>query len=89
MLVFVGCYLVVGLITFAAFGWDKRCAERGARRIPERTLHLLELFGGWPAALVAMRTFRHKRRKPAYFVVTWAIALGHVLGFALFLLKGR
>lgn len=80
-------YVVVGLVTFLAFGWDKRCAERGARRIPERTLHALELFGGWPGALVAMQTFRHKRRKPRYFVVTYAIACGHALGFIAWLLR--
>lgn len=85
--VFVAVYACVGLVTFAAFGWDKRCAERGARRIPERTLHALEMFGGWPGALLGMQAFRHKRRKPGYFIVTWAIALGHCLGFVAWLLR--
>lgn len=80
-------YVIVGLVTFLAFGWDKRCAERGQRRIPERTLHALELLGGWPGALLAMQTFRHKRKKPRYFVVTYAIACGHALGFMAWLLR--
>ena len=80
-------YAVVGLVTFATYGWDKRCAERGARRIPERTLHTLELLGGWPGALLAMQVFRHKRSKPEFFVVTWAIAFGHFLGLSLWLIR--
>lgn len=80
-------YLVVGLVTFAAFGLDKRRAERAERRIPERTLHLLELLGGWPGALLAMQVFRHKRRKPEFYLVTWAVAFGHFLGFSLWLIR--
>lgn len=80
-------YCLVGAVTFAVFGWDKRCAERGERRVPERTLHALELFGGWPGALLAMQVFRHKRRKPEFYVVTWAIAFGHFLGLSLWLIR--
>ena len=71
-------YGVMSLITVAAYGADKTLARRGARRIRERTLHLLELTGGWPGALVAQQLFRHKRRKPSFFLVTWLIVAAHV-----------
>src|SRR3712207_7977971 len=51
------------LFRSAAYGIDKRAAQRGKRRIPENALHQLAFFGGWPGALVAMPIFRHKRRK--------------------------
>jgi len=76
-----------GLVAFAAFGLDKRRAERGERRVSERTLHLLELLGGWPGALLAMQVFRHKRRKPEFFWITYAIAFGHFLGLSVWLIR--
>lgn len=71
-------YGVVSLITFATYGIDKRAARRGESRVPEARLHLLELCGGWPGALVAQQVFRHKRKKLRFLVVTWAIVLLHV-----------
>lgn len=41
-------------------------AERGRWRTPENTLHVAELLGGWPGALVAQQLFRHKTRKISY-----------------------
>ncbi|SJM91388.1 Cold-shock protein (fragment) [Crenothrix polyspora] len=51
-------------------------------RIPEKSLHTLELLGGWPGALLAQRTLRHKNRKPSYQVVFWLIVGLHVAGLA-------
>ncbi len=56
-------YAAMSLVTFAAFALDKRAAVKGLRRTPEATLHTLELFGGWPGALLAMSFVRHKNRK--------------------------
>ena len=57
-------------VALIAHGRDKSAARAGRRRTPERTLHLLELAGGWPGALVGMFLFHHKIRKPSYFLVT-------------------
>ncbi len=54
-----GC-VVIGASCFVAYWIDKRRAESGGWRIPESTLHLLELAGGWPAELPAQQCSRHK-----------------------------
>lgn len=76
-LVILAWYGIASLATVIAFGLDKRRAVKGGRRIPERTLHIMELIGGVPGGLLAMQLFRHKRRKTSYVVVIWAIAVLH------------
>ena len=71
-------YGVMSIVTLAAYGIDKHQAERGNRRIRERTLHLLELAGGWPGAAVGQIFFRHKWRKFSYMVVFGFIVMVHV-----------
>lgn len=80
-------YLSLGIITFAVYAWDKAAARRGAWRVPEATLHVLAVLGGWPGALAAQRALRHKNRKQPFRTVFWitvalncaALALGLVL----------
>lgn len=76
-------YAATSVVTIGVYALDKSLARRGARRVPERTLHALELCGGWPGALLAQQLFRHKRSKPSFFVVTWAIAAVHVAAWFL------
>lgn len=71
-------HALLSLAAFTIYGWDKHAAIRGARRIPEARLHQLALLGGWPGALLAMRLFRHKRRKAAFVRVFWATVAGHL-----------
>lgn len=70
---------VVGLVTLAVFGWDKRQAKLDRWRIPEKNLHILALLGGWLGALAGMQIFRHKIRKPVFWAITVLISLVHVL----------
>jgi uncharacterized membrane protein YsdA (DUF1294 family) len=69
---------VTSLASFAVYGYDKRRAVGGGRRVPERTLHLLAFAGGWPGAFVAQRYFRHKTRKFAFLAAFWTFAVFHV-----------
>jgi uncharacterized membrane protein YsdA (DUF1294 family) len=75
--VLAGVPLVVSVFTFLAYRSDKRRAEAGQWRIPEQTLHIAELLGGWPGAFLAQRIFRHKTAKTSFQVVFWAIVLAH------------
>jgi uncharacterized membrane protein YsdA (DUF1294 family) len=71
----------MSVVAFQAYLVDKRAAVRDRRRIPETTLHLLELLGGWPGALLAQRLIRHKNAKVGYQVVFWVIVMVHVAGW--------
>lgn len=71
-------YAAVSLITFVVYSWDKRAAARGRSRVPESRLHLLELLGGWPGALIAQHLIRHKNRKMRFQATFIAIVLLHV-----------
>lgn len=69
--------LVMSIFTFFSYRSDKRRAEAGEWRIPESTLHLAELLGGWPGAFLAQRVFRHKTAKGSFLFVFWAVVLIH------------
>lgn len=64
-------YLAMSLITYVFYYFDKTAAQKGEWRTQESTLHLLALFGGWPGALVAQQTLRHKSSKRSFRVVFW------------------
>ena len=68
-------YLGASLVTFFMYFWDKSAARTGAWRTQESTLHLLSLLGGWPGALIAQQTLRHKSRKTSFRGVFWLTAL--------------
>lgn len=71
-------YLGASLITYAAYGLDKSAARQGRWRTRESTLHLMALVGGWPGALVAQHTLRHKSRKAEFRVLFWLSVLLNV-----------
>ncbi len=75
---YLGLVAVASLVSFAAYGFDKRRAAAGGRRVPERTLHLLALAGGWPGAILARRRYRHKTRKVPFLIASWAVVALHV-----------
>lgn len=77
---------LVNLTAFASFGWDKRCAISGDRRIPEKTLLGLALIGGAFGAVAAQQTFRHKTRKEPFRTLLWLILAGQAV-FALVLFR--
>lgn len=70
VLAYLAC---VNLAAFAMFGWDKRCAIGGARRIPEKTLLSLAAIGGGLGAVLAQQAFRHKTRKQPFANILTAI----------------
>jgi uncharacterized membrane protein YsdA (DUF1294 family) len=77
-------YAVASVIAYSAYKADKESAIAKQWRTRESFLHLLELLGGWPGALVAQWQFRHKNRKAAYQFTFWCIVAINVgaLGWA-------
>ena len=51
--------LLINIITYFTYAADKTKARQNKWRIPERTLILLALLGGSPAALLAMKHCHH------------------------------
>ncbi len=76
-------YVFLSTLTILFYGADKKRALRSRWRIPESYLHLLELLGGWPGALMAQKDFRHKLTKNSYQRIFWSIVALHGLVWAL------
>ena len=76
--------------SFFAYGFDKRRAGIGGRRVRERTLHALAFAGGWPGALFAQRHFRHKTLKTPFRIAFWGVVGLHfaAVGAAIYLFVG-
>ncbi|WP_400995343.1 DUF1294 domain-containing protein [Agromyces sp. GXQ0307] len=72
-------YGAASVIAVVAYGIDKAAAKRSAPRVSEQTLHLIDLAGGWPGALVAQQTFRHKTRKRSFRRAFWGSVVVNVL----------
>lgn len=56
----------VNVVTFFIYGLDKSKAKAGQWRIPEAHLLFLAVIGGSVGALLGMRFFHHKTRKPKF-----------------------
>jgi uncharacterized membrane protein YsdA (DUF1294 family)/cold shock CspA family protein len=70
----------LSLAAFFVYWQDKYAAEQGRWRIPEDTLHLWSLAGGWPGAWLAQQVLRHKSSKGSFLTVYWATVLLHLAG---------
>ena len=75
MTILLSCLLLINLLCFLLFALDKRKAQRGQRRIAEKTLHFATLPGAAPGAWVAIWLLHHKNRKAAFWGVTLALTL--------------
>ena len=69
--IILSAYIILSIATFLAYKKDKSAAESDEWRIPENKLHLLSLIGGWPGALIAQNTLRHKSKKISFRTVYW------------------
>lgn len=72
-LVFAIYEAILNFVTWHVWVHDKRRAATRGRRTPEKALLMLCLLGGWPAALLAARQFRHKTVKTAFLGRMYAL----------------
>jgi uncharacterized membrane protein YsdA (DUF1294 family) len=80
----VAVYLCASALTFAVYAFDKAAARSRQPRTSERTLHLCSLGCGWPGALLAQKTLRHKSVKQPFrqiFHATVALNCGALFLF--------
>lgn len=62
-------FLAANVLAFIVFMIDKLLAPGAMRRIPELVLLLFAFFGGATGAYLSMRFFRHKTRKPLFYIL--------------------
>lgn len=82
------CYLlIVNIVAFFLMGIDKKKAQTGVWRIPEKTLFLSAILGGGIGAIAGMQLFRHKTRHRSFVIgmplilLAWVILLAALIYF--------
>jgi len=75
-------FLLMSVVCATAYWLDKTAAQNGQWRIPEATLLMLGMFGGWPGAIIAQQTLRHKTSKVSFRAAFWVTV---VLNMAVFI----
>ncbi len=71
-------FLVLSILTFLLFGYDKNAARTHQWRIPEKVLLGLSILGGAVGGLLGMQVFRHKTRKNYFWIIPIAAACVHL-----------
>ena len=79
--VVVAVYLATSVVTFILYAVDKSAARRDPSRISEKTLHVLSLAGGWPGAILAQQSLRHKSSKKSFRSVFWITVVLNCVAF--------
>ena len=85
--IFAAYAAAINIYAFVLFGIDKRRTQRKMWRIPEARLMLSALFGGSIGAMLGMAVFRHKTRKPKFYVLIPLIFIAECGLAAYFFLK--
>ena len=67
--------IVINIITFLVFGYDKRQAKNNKRRISEFHLLLLTAIGGTIGGLLGMNFFKHKTNKFSFILSFYTIVI--------------
>lgn len=82
-------YLFFSVIAFFNYARDKSAARKSLRRTSERRLLLLGLVGGWPGALLAQQTLRHKTAKRSFQLQFWVSVIVNLLALGWLIVVGR
>lgn len=71
--------MIVNVVAWLVYGLDKQKAKRHVWRIPERVLIAFAAAGGSVGALAGMMMFRHKTKKPKFYIGVPVIMIAQVL----------
>lgn len=73
-------YIEASLFTYWLYQADKNAAiARQPQRLPEESLQMFSLIGGWPGALLAQKKLAHKRSKPLFQREFWLVVLANCI----------
>ena len=79
--------LFINLIGILIMLIDKRKAEKGSWRIPEKTLLIVALLGGSIGTIIGMYRFRHKTKKLKFTLGFPIILITEIVLIIYFLIK--
>ncbi|MHA3092477.1 DUF1294 domain-containing protein [Acinetobacter brisouii] len=71
--------LLINALCYWQYAQDKSAAQQNLRRVPEQTLHLFSLLGGWPAAWFAQQKLRHKTQKQPFRQIYFATIVLNIM----------
>ncbi|QBP40696.1 DUF1294 domain-containing protein [Paenisporosarcina antarctica] len=77
-IIFNGFIIIMSIIAFFTMGHDKSAARASKRRVPERTLWKLAIFGGGLGAYLGMIIFRHKTKHTSFRIGFILLAIAQV-----------
>ncbi|WP_145521653.1 DUF1294 domain-containing protein [Yersinia aldovae] len=75
--------LFLNLLTLLVYCADKQAACKGWQRVPETTLLVFGLMGGWIGGFIGQQLFRHKTQKQPFrtwFILSVVLNMAVVLG---------
>jgi uncharacterized membrane protein YsdA (DUF1294 family) len=72
-------FLIVSLVSFILFGFDKYLARNHKRRIPESTFLAWCFIGGSVGARIGMWVFKHKTSKRSFLWKLYGVILFQLL----------
>ena len=72
--------IAINIIAFLAMFIDKRKAEKGKWRIPEKTIFIVTAIGGGIGTISGMYAFRHKTQKFQFVIGLPAITILEIIG---------
>lgn len=84
-MVSLGIYVVLNIIAFCGYAWDKHKAANGQWRVKEKTLLILGLIGPW-GAVFGMILCHHKTQKPK-FKLNYVFLFLHILILVIYLYR--
>lgn len=79
--------LIINAVGVVIMLTDKRRAQKKLWRVPEATLFTIAILGGSIGVLLGMRLFRHKTRKPRFYIGIPLLLASQLTLAGFFLLK--
>lgn len=81
--------IIINIIGFLIMLIDKRKAEKGKWRIPEKTIFIITALGGGLGTIAGMYTFRHKTQKVQFVIGLPAITILEIIGIIYYIIFMR
>ncbi len=81
--VILGYLALISIISIIVTIADKSAAKAKRRRVPEKTLLLLGLFGGAAAMFITMVIIRHKTKHAKFMIPLPLFAVVHIVAIVL------